>query len=403
MKKITQAVILAGGAGIRLQPFTKYNPKPMILINGKPFLEHLIELLKENDIKEVIILTGYLKDKIEKYFGNGSKFGIKIRYSYTRYINEQGGENESGIRLINAQKLLKDYFLLLYCDNYYPLDLNKLIKFYNEKNCDVSAVVFSNLDRATENNMYVETDGLITNYDPGRKGSNLNGVDIGFFIVKKNVLELLPKGNSKFESEVLPKLIKKRRLAGYMTDQKYYSIGDFERVRTTAKFLANKKVIFLDRDGVINKRPPKADYVKDWKEFIFLPDTIAAIKLLKDKAYKIYLVSNQPGIARGKLTEKDLNLIHQKMQQELKKNGAEIDDIYYCPHGWDDGCSCRKPKPGMFYQASREHFLNLAKAVFIGDDKRDEQAGYAAGCKTILITNKRNLFKIAKSLINNRL
>src|SRR3989344_6445756 len=99
MINIKQAVILAGGEGKRLLPFTLKNPKPMVLINGKPFLKHLINLLKENDIKEVVILTGYLGNKIEEYFGNGIKFGLQIKYSFTPFKNEAGQENESGLRL----------------------------------------------------------------------------------------------------------------------------------------------------------------------------------------------------------------------------------------------------------------------------------------------------------------
>ncbi len=108
--KITQAVILAGGQGSRLKPFTNNSPKPMVPVNGKPFLEHLIGLLKENGIQEVIILTGYLGERIEKYFGNGSKFGIKIKYSYTPFLDEKGEENNSGLGLKIAKGYWKIFF-----------------------------------------------------------------------------------------------------------------------------------------------------------------------------------------------------------------------------------------------------------------------------------------------------
>lgn len=395
MKQITQAVILAGGAGSRLKPFTNKNPKPMIPINGKPFLEHLIALLRENNIKEIIILTGYLGDKIEKYFGNGSKLGMNIKYSYTPFLDEKGHENKSGLRIKNAQKLLDDYFLLLYCDNYWPLNLEKFTSHFINYPSDVLVTVYSNLDNSTKNNVLVK-DGYVKKYDKSRNEKNLNGVDIGFFIVNKKVLTLLPKYNSQFETIVLPNLIKRRRLSAFLTDQKYYSISDLGRVKIASKFLSPKKIIFLDRDGVINKRPPKADYVKRWNEFTFLPGSIEAIKLLKNKGYKIFIVTNQPGIARGVMSETNLNLIHKKMQQELKNQGTKIDGIYYCPHGWDDGCKCRKPEPGLLLKVSREHFLDLTKSIFIGDDKRDVEAGEKVGCKTILVNTKINLLQIAR-------
>lgn len=398
MQKITQAVILAGGEGKRLRPFTLRNPKPMVLVNGKPFLGYLINLLKENGIKEVVILTGYLGDKIEEYFGNGSKFGLQIKYSFTPLKNESGQENESGLRLKNAQDLLDNYFLLLYCDNYWPLQLNKLTKYYKDHPSDSLVTVYSNLDHSTKNNISLNKKGYVKKYDKTRNEKNLNGVDIGFFIVNKKTIEQLPKSNSSFELNVLPQLIKKRRLSGYLTNQKYYSIGDMPRIKLTEQFLSPKKVIFLDRDGVINKKPPKADYVKSCDEFTFLPGSIKAIKHLKNKGYQIFIVSNQAGIARKAMTGKNLNEIHQKMQKDLKMHGTKVDGIYYCPHGWNDNCNCRKPKPGMLLQASREHLIDLTKALFIGDDKRDKQTGETVGCKTILVNNKRSLLQVVNSL-----
>ncbi|MGD0576786.1 MAG: HAD-IIIA family hydrolase [Candidatus Staskawiczbacteria bacterium] len=396
--ELKQAVILAGGRGERLMPFTANNPKPMIPINGKPFLEHLIELLKKNKIKEVVILTGYLGEKIEKYFGNGSKFGIKIKYSYLPLKNEKGEENESGLRIKNAEKLLDNKFLLIYCDNYWPLQLEKIKKFYSGKKADVSVVAYSNKDNSTKNNILTDGEGYVTKYDRSRKDKNLNGVEIGFFIINKKILKLFPKQNFHFERDILPQLISKKQVSGYLTDNKYYSIGDAERVKATEKFLTPKKIIFLDRDGTINKKAPQGDYIKKWSEFEFLPGVVEAIKNLCDKGYDIYLITNQSGIARGMMTKKDLDLIHQKMQAELAKNGGKIKAIYACLHGWDDGCDCRKPKPGLLFQAARENYLDLTKTIFIGDDERDMQAGQAAGCKTILIDNKKNLLAVSKKI-----
>lgn len=398
IKKITQAVILAGGAGTRLKPFTLNNPKPMIPINGKPFLEHLINLLKENGIKEVVILTGYLGGKISNYFGDGSKLGVNIKYSHTPFIDENGQENKSGIRIKNAESLLNNFFLLLYCDNYWPLQLDKLIGYFNKKKGDVLVTAYSNKDNSTNSNMLIEENGYVSKYDSSRQEKKLNGVEIGFFIVNKKVLKLLPKSNSKFEDVVIPKLIIKKRLIGYLTDQKYYSIGDLKRVKITEKFLLPKKVAFLDRDGVINKKPPRAEYVKNWSEFTFLPDSIKAIKLLNEKGYLVFVVSNQAGIARGMMTEKDLQHIHKKMISALKNEDAKIEAIYYCPHGWEEACDCRKPKLGMLFQISRDYLINLSKAIFIGDDIRDKQTGDAAGCQTILVNKRKSLLQIVNSL-----
>ena len=113
--------------------------------------------------------------------------------------------------------------------------------------------------------------------------------------------------------------------------------------------------------------------------------------MLKEAGYRLILITNQPGIARGNLTEETLAEIHHKMQADLAKIGAGIDAIYYCPHNWEEGCECRKPKPGMLFQAQRDFSLNLRECIMIGDDERDMQAAHAAGCRGILVDNSYTL------------
>ncbi|HEX8931615.1 MAG TPA: HAD family hydrolase [Patescibacteria group bacterium] len=153
------------------------------------------------------------------------------------------------------------------------------------------------------------------------------------------------------------------------------------------------KIIFLDRDGVINKKPPQAHYVTKWNEFIFLPGALEGLQFLTQNGYDIFIVTNQPGIARGVMTEKDMQEINERFLTRCKEEGITIKKIYYCPHGWDDGCACRKPRPGMLFQAAKDFKFDVTQALFIGDDPRDKEAGDAAGCTTILIEPDGNLFK----------
>ena len=140
MTVLKQAVILAGGAGTRLQPITHSIPKPMVSLNGRPFLEYLVDLLKNNGIEEIVLCLGHMHEKISEYFGDGSKFGIGIKYS----IGD--AEFDTGKRIKNAQKLLREKFLLMYCDNYWPLDMKKYISFYDKLGLPVSCIVYSNKD-----------------------------------------------------------------------------------------------------------------------------------------------------------------------------------------------------------------------------------------------------------------
>lgn len=122
------------------------------------------------------------------------------------------------------------------------------------------------------------------------------------------------------------------------------------------------------------------------------------VHLLKRKGYFLYLVTNQPGIARNKLTMETLEDIHLKMQNELREVGGEIDDIFLCPHGWSEGCECRKPKSGMLYQAQKKYSLDLTRCYLIGDDERDITAGKAAGCFCFLVDEQHSLLLLAEQL-----
>lgn len=389
---IKQAVILAGGQGTRLRPLTLTTPKPLIKIHGKPFLEYIIENLKDNGIKEVIILTGYLGNKIENYFKDGEKFGVKIKYSLSPV------ETETGSRIKNALPLIQDTFLLLYCDNYWPLNLKTHETFYKKSGKKMLVTVYENTDNYTKNNIYVNDYGIVETYDKLQKAHNLNGVDIGYFVINKSVLNNLPNENFSFEKFIFPKLIKEKQLAGFLTKHKYYGLSNLERIPEIKKFLKPKKIVLLDRDGVINKRPKKANYVKSVNEFILLPKAIEALKVLTKKKYQIYLISNQAGIARKLMSEKNLIEIHKYFLKICRENDIKISGIYYCPHGWDENCACRKPKPGMLFQAAKEHYFDLTKTIFIGDDQRDMETGKAANSKTILVTKNNSLYNIAVKL-----
>ena len=298
-KKITQAVIFAGGLGTRMRPLTDTMPKPMIPVQGRPFLEYLVELLHANGIEEIIILLGYLPEKITEHFGDGSDFGVRIAYDITPV------ENDTGTRLMHARPLLKDRFLLMYCDNYWPLDLKKLTAFYEKQNALASVVVFDNKNNMTKNNMFVDKNGYVTKYDKSRTDPDLNGVDAGFFILDKKVLDLAQAGDFNFEKGVLPKLIASHQLAGYLSGHRYYSLGSIERLPITEKFFEPRNIIFLDRDGVVNVRPPEGDVVRRWETFRFLPHAIEGLQLLRDHGYEMYLISNQPGVAKGTMAQED--------------------------------------------------------------------------------------------------
>lgn len=143
------------------------------------------------------------------------------------------------------------------------------------------------------------------------------------------------------------------------------------------------RAVFLDRDGTIARDVPYCSRPEDLE---LLPGVGEAIRLLNESGYMVVIITNQSGIARGYFTEEMLGKIHQKLKDDLAKFGAHIDAIYYCPHHPDDGCDCRKPKPGLALQAAKEHHIDLIQSFFIGDKLQDIEAGHLASGKTVLIS-----------------
>lgn len=148
-----------------------------------------------------------------------------------------------------------------------------------------------------------------------------------------------------------------------------------------------KRALFLDRDGVINRRII-GGYVRSWEEFDLLPDVGHVLPSMHAAGWFVVVVTNQRGIALGQMSEHDLVEIHQRMQVEvLRACGHEFDAIYYCPHNRDDFCRCRKPQPGMLLDAAGDNDIDLAASWMIGDSESDIEAGRGAGCRTIRIAD----------------
>lgn len=155
---------------------------------------------------------------------------------------------------------------------------------------------------------------------------------------------------------------------------------------TYAKYLEMKesKIIFIDRDGVINE-DLIGDYIKKWEDFRFIPGSIEALRKLNQEGYELVIISNQAGVGDGVYTNEALNDITDKMVEELRKNSVRIKGIYYCLHGKDAGCDCRKPNTGLFVQAAHDIEFNPSETYFIGDKATDVEAGKNFGLKTLFV------------------
>lgn len=156
--------------------------------------------------------------------------------------------------------------------------------------------------------------------------------------------------------------------------------------------------IILDRDGVINQ--DSDTFIKNPDEWIPIPGSLEAIARLSQAGYSVVVATNQSGLARGLFNRDTLEAVHRKMETALQRLGGRLDGIYYCPHGPDDDCSCRKPKPGLLLQIAQDLHIELAHTVVIGDSLRDLQAAIAVGAEPVLVLTGKGV-KTAVGLTNN--
>jgi D-glycero-D-manno-heptose 1,7-bisphosphate phosphatase len=367
----------------------------MIEFCGKPFLQYQIEQLRDQGFEKVLLLLGYLPEVIQEFFGDGKRFGIEIKYSVTDVADE------TGRRVKLAEPLLQPCFLLMYCDNYWPMQIEPMWEQFQASGASAMLTVYTNKDGYTRNCVRVEPDGNISVYDKSCSNPVLNGVEISYAIMKKDVLKLLDGENPSLETAIYPSLIERKKLAAFVSDHRYYSVGSHQRLPLTETFFQRNKTVLVDRDGVLNRKAPRAEYVRCWEQFEWLPGAQTGLRLLHESGYRVIIISNQAGIGRGVMTEVDLTRIHQRMTEDIETAGGKVAAIYYCPHDWDAGCACRKPKPGLLFQAQRDLNLDLSRTHFIGDDARDGEAARAAGCPFLQVSETKSFLDCVQQLIEH--
>jgi histidinol-phosphate phosphatase family protein len=392
----TQAVILAGGRGTRMRPITDDRPKPMVPVLGRPFLEYQIEQLRSQGFERVLLLLGYLPEVVQEYFGDGRRWGVRIEYSIT------DPERLTSSRVATARRLIDPCFLLLYCDNYWPMQMDRLWTRFREAGRPGLITVYGNKDGYSRGSVLLDDDGHVRLFDRLRSAACLREVEISYAILTDLCLSLLPETDMLFEEAIYTPLAQQGRLTAYVSDHRYYSVGSPERLPATEAFLRRAPGVILDRDGVLNCKPPQADYVRSWSDWQWCEGSLEALRLLREAGYRCVIASNQAGIGRGVMSEADLTAVHDRMKQEIDQAGGQIDGVYSCPHTWDQGCECRKPMPGLLYQAQRDLHLDLTRTPFIGDDERDAATAAAAGCPFYRVTQTRSLLQITLQLLEQK-
>ncbi len=402
-----KAVIVAGGKGTRLKNYTNEIPKPLIKVLGIPLLERQLINLRNNGVKEFIIIIGYLGDKIREYFGDGDKLNIKITY-----IVEEEPLGSAG-SLFYLKNKLHDNFLLIFADLVFDIDIDKMEQFHKDKCALITLFAHPNSHPFDSDLLEINKNCCVKHIfskKHHRKNWSHNIVNAGVFVISPRALSFFKKPKMiDMENDFVKSLIPTNRVFAYQSSEYIKDMGTPDRLKQVesdikAGIVANKnlrlaqKCIFLDRDGTINKY---CGFLSNINEFELIPGVCEAIKRINTSEYLSIVITNQPIVSHGKLTLKQLDEIHKKMETMLGAGGAYINDLFFCPHYPKRGfkgeikkykirCNCRKPKIGLLLQAKQKFNIDLKQSWFVGDSDLDVKCGKNARCKTILLCNKSN-------------
>jgi D,D-heptose 1,7-bisphosphate phosphatase len=355
-----QAVILVGGRGSRLGALTYDCPKPLLEVGGYPFLSYLIASLARQGFDDVLLLAGYQSDSVLSFADAASRDGLSVRCVVEKSPLGTGGA------LINAIEYLADQFILVNGDTLFDINLNDFAS-----PCMPDCLARMALRWVENTDRYgcivLEDSNILEMKEKGIPAAGL--INAGIYFLAKCSLNLLPQGISSIEKDLIPQLIAKRCIEGREYSGFFLDIGvpvDFKAAQSAVPKNQSRPSVFLHRDVVLNE---DRNYVDRPDQIYWISGAKEAIKYFNDAGCYVFVVSHQAGVARGFYAATHVKLLHDWMQQELRAVGAHVDAFYCCPHHpeFNGPCDCRKPEPGVIFEAMREWPVIKIESFLIGD------------------------------------
>jgi len=399
-----QVAILAGGMGTRLKSRSADLPKPMVPIAGKPVLQHQIELCRKYGFNRIALLVQHKHEIIYNYFGDGSNFDVTLTYSI-----EETPRGTAGA-LHDALNLFDDTFLVLYADTFMDVDLRRIWNAHGISGADATLFLHANDHPQDSDIVAIDKNNVIININPYPHPDGLelrNLVNAALYVLNRAELENVTPASGKADiaKHMFPKMLEHGlHLNGYISPEYVKDMGtperldkvEFDYINGLPECLSERNLrqaVFLDRDGTINQEVNHL-ILPDQIELITGADT--AIRRLNRSGILAVVITNQPVIARGEVSEEGMNRIHARVDKLLGAGGAYLDNLYYCPHHPDKGfsgevnqlkikCDCRKPDIGLINQACHDMNIRRNDSWIVGDSTSDIEAGRRSGLRTILL------------------
>ena len=371
-----EAVVLAGGFGTRLAHVVPDVCKPMAPVAGEPFLRRVLDQLDAAWFARAVIADGYRREQIESYF-MGTYRGLEVDYSPEDSPLLTGGAVRKALRMCTRPEVF-----VLNGDTWLDADfsaMESMLAAHPGASCCIAAKRMRGFDRY--GTLDVAPDGRVRAFRekaPCAEGL-ING---GTYLISRGALEAGPDVFS-LENDWFARVVADGALLACETEGGFIDIGvpeDYERAQSMFAAMGDShRLAMFDRDGTVNVDTVHMHRIEDCELIESAVDTMR--RYSEDPAWRVAVVTNQAGIAKGLYTVADMRLLHRQMAEMLRGRGVEVDAWYFCPHHPDftGGCACRKPAPGMLLSAMRDFRADPAECVLYGDKDSDRLAAEAAG------------------------
>lgn len=372
MRPYREAIVLAGGFGTRLAHVVPDVCKPMAPVAGRPFLRFIMDQLAAAGFDRVVVADGYRREQIEGFFGSAYR-GMAIEYSPEDTPLFTGGAVKRALSRCHA-----DFVFVLNGDTWLDVDFAAMETGACDAPEGISSVIAVKRMRDFERYGTVDVDsgGVLTAFHEKRPCED-GLINAGVYLLRRDALDNMPEKFS-LESDYFERVVGDGALRAVECSGGFIDIGvpeDYELAQTMLAPLAKSwKLAMFDRDGTINV---DTGHLHEPEKMELIPSTVDIMRGYSDDPdFKVVVVTNQAGIAKGLYTEVDMRSLHRYMEDELEKLGVHVDAWYFCPHHPDytGPCECRKPAPGMLLAAMRDFDSNSTGCVMYGDKTSDEAA-----------------------------